>query len=364
MNPRLGICFAVACMIAAGGAYGCHSSTSTSPTPTPTATGTGPDTLYVQTAQSDTSGQVRVYQHASTANGFITAVAVLPTSDVSNPDVVFSPLYNVLWYPSAYPAQKNGGNVSTPIRVWNNPIGQGGQNPNALVPFMNGMGTATYDVTTDLLFVANVKNPTISVFATAHSMTASSVPAASITLTFNDATINGTPLPSEMLYDPVHDRLFVADLGAVVAVWDNFGAQAEAAVLGSTNPTIPANREMTALFFPQGMAYDPVNDVLYVSEHHLVNGQTIGRIDVVQGASTFNGAVTHNQVINGFTSGPSGMTYDGVRDLLFAYDGSVIWVIPNPQNSSGNVANITDHREIGDASVNLSGFGIAVDTTH
>jgi hypothetical protein len=166
-----------------------------------------------------------------------------------------------------------------------------------------------------------------------------------------------------MLYDSTNDRLFVADLGAVVAVWDNFGVRAEA-IIGGANPILPDDREMTALFFPQGMAYDAVNDVLYVSEHHLVNGQTIGRIDVVHGASTANGAVTHNQIINGFTSGPSGMAYDSVRDLLFVYDGSVIWVVPNPQNQSGNVGNVTNHREIGDASVNLSGFGIAVDTTH
>jgi hypothetical protein len=364
MNPRLGICFTVACMVAAGGAYGCHSSTSTSPSPTPTATGTGPDTLYVQTAQSNTSGQVRVYQHASTANGFITAAAVLPTSDVSNPDVVFSPLYNVLWYPSAYPSQQNKGSLSTPVRVWNNPIGEGGQNPNALVAYKDGQGTATYDVTHDLLFVANIDGPTIQVFATAHSMNSSSAPAANITLGITDASVVGTPRAVEMLYDPVNDRLFATDLGQVVAVFDNFGTQAETAVLSSTNPTIPASREMSALFAPQGMAYDPVNDVLYVSEHHLVNGQTIGRIDVVQKASTASGPVAHNQIINGFTSGPAGMTYDGVRDLLFAYDGSVIWVIPNAQNASGNVANITNHREIGDASVNLSGFGISVDTTH
>src|SRR5579864_2955330 len=140
MNPKLGICFTLACIMVASGGYGCHSTASPSVSPTPTATGTGPDTLYVQAVQ-----QIRVYTHASTANGFIPAAVVLPTSDISNPDVVFSPLYNVLWYPSAYPSQQGGGTFPTPIRIWNNPGAEGGMNPNALVAYTNGQGTATYD---------------------------------------------------------------------------------------------------------------------------------------------------------------------------------------------------------------------------
>ncbi|GEM_PF-1681834 len=364
MNPKLGICFALACIIAAGGSYGCHSSTSATPTPTPTATGTGPDTLYVQTAQGTTGGQIRIYQHASTDNGFVLAAAVLPTSDISNPDVVYSPLYNTLWYPSAYPLQSPGPTVSTPVRVWNNPLGESGQNPNALVHYTNGQGTASYDVTHDFLYIGNYNGPTIQVYATAHSMTNSSVPAANITLTINDPNVVGTPRAFELLYDSIHDRLFASDYGAVVAQFDNFGSQAQTAVTSHTNPTIPASRELSALFAPLGLAYDATNDNLYVSEHHLVNGQTIGRVDVIHNASTMSGPVAHNQIINGFTSGPTGMTYDGVRDLLFVYDGSVIWVIPNPENASGNVASINNHREIGDASVSLAGFGITVDTTH
>ncbi|HXW52062.1 MAG TPA: hypothetical protein VEJ41_08735, partial [Candidatus Acidoferrales bacterium] len=344
MNPKLGICFALACIIAAGGAYGCHSSTTATVTPTPTATGTGPDTLYVQTAQGNTSGQVRIYQHVSTADGFIVAAAVLPTSDISNPDVVFSPVYQVLWYPSAYPQPSPGMDLSTPIRIWDNPISDGGMNPNVLVPYKNGQGTATYDVNHDLLYVANVNGPTIQVFADAHALTSSSTAAANITLTITDPNVVGTPRAAEMLYDPTTDRLFVSDLGQVVAAFDSFGTQAATAVADSTNPTIPASREMSGLFAPQGMAYSEPNDVLYVSEHHLVNGQTIGRIDVVHNASTASGIVAHNQIINGFTSGPAGMTYDAVRDLLFAYDGAIIWVIPNPENASGAVSNITNHR--------------------
>jgi hypothetical protein len=320
--------------------------------------------MYVQTVQSSTSGQVRIYDHASTLNGSVDASVVLPTSDISNPDVVYSPQYDVLWYPSAYPAQQGGGNVSTPIRIWNNPGIEGGENPNALVSYKNGQGTATYDVNHDLLYIANVNGPTIQVFADAHAMNGNSVPAANITLTITDSAINGTPRPAEMLYDPVNDRLFVSDLGQVVAEFDNFGSQAETAVTTATSPTIPASREMTALFAPQGMAYSSSNDILYVSEHHLVNGETLGQINVVHSASTANGITAHGQVVNDFTSGPSGLAFDGERDLLFVYDGSIIWVIPHPEIASGAVTSITNHRQISDAAVVLSGFGITVDTTH
>jgi len=358
MNPKLGICFTLACIIVASGGYGCHSTASPSASPTPTPTGTGPDTLYVQAVQ-----QIRVYTHVSTANGFIAAAVVLPTSDISNPDVVFSPLYNVLWYPSAYPSQQGGGNFSTPVRVWNNPGAEGGMNPNSLVPYMNGQGTATYDVNHDLLYVANVNGPTIQVYANAHLMTSSSVPAANITLTITDSSLVA-PRAAEMIYDSVNDRLFVSDLGQVVASFDNFGAAAQTAVTSATNPTIPASREVSALFFPQGLAYSAANDKLFVAENRRVGGNIVGQIDVVHNASTASGPNAHGQVINGFSSGPSGMAYDSIRDLLFVYDGSIIHVIPGPEVANGPVTSILNHREIGDSSVGLSGFGIAVDTTH
>jgi hypothetical protein len=355
MNPRLGVCIAATSAAAIIGALaGCnYGSTSTSPTPTPIPT-SGPDTLYVQDASSKT---VRVYLHAAVLNGVAFASATLPTSDPSNPDLIFSPLFNVLWYPSAYPNQTIGPPMSTPIKIWNAPSTKNGANPDVQVPYSNGQGTATYDATHDLLYVANVNGPTLQVYKNAHVMTAASVPAANITITITDAGVAGTPRAQELLYDPVKDRLFVSDMGTVVASFDNFGAAAQTAVTSSTNPTIPASREILGLNSPDGMAYSAANDILFVGE--------ISRkqINVIHNASTANGPNGHGQLITNFSTGPTGIAFDAVRDLLFVYDPLVIWVIPAPEVASGNVNLVVNRRQFFDSASELVGFGLAVDTT-
>lgn len=356
MNPRQGVCIAAACAAIITTFTGCNNygSTSTSPTPTPIPT-TGPDTLYVQDASSKT---VRVYLHASVLNGLAFASATLPTSDPSNPDVIYSSLYNVLFYPSAYPNQTIGPPLSTPIKIWNAPSTKSGMNPDAQVPYSNGQGTAAYDATHDLLYVANVNGPMLQVYKNAHVLTAGSVPAANITIGITDSGVVGTPRAQELLYDPVNDRLFVSDEGTVVASFDSFGAAAQAAVTSSTNPTIPASRQILGLSSPDGMAYNPANDILFVGE---VNRK---QINVIHNASMANGPNGHGQLITNFGTGPTGMAYDGVRDLLFVYDPLVIWVIPAPAVASGNVNNIVNRRQFFDSASELVGFGIAVDTTH
>jgi len=349
MNPRLGVCIVLACAIAAAVAAGCNKSSNVSPTPSPTPTPTGPDTLYVQDGGSKT---IRVYKHASGLNGVAVATATLPTSDVSNPDVVYNPAFDVLWYPSAYPNPSLGPPASTPIRVWDAASTKNGANPDQLVPYTNGAGTATYDSVRDFLYVANINGPTIQVYSSAHLMTSASVPAANVTLTITDGGCGCTPRPQEMLYDPVNDRLFVSDLGTVVAVFDGFGA---AALGGGTRV---ANREILGLNSPDGLAYSPGNDVLYVGE--------ISRkqIDVIHNASTANGPNGHGQVINAFQTGPTGMAYDGPRDLLYVYDPLQIWVIPAPAAASGNVNSIVNRHQFFDSATTLVGFGLSVDTTH
>jgi hypothetical protein len=364
MNPKVGIYFTLVCSVLVVALSSCNSSSSpaVAPSPTPCAS-TGADTLYVQTSAASSSGQVRVYKHASVLNGSCPAAVVLPTSDISNPDLVYSSLFQVLWYPSAYPQSSGGGTFSTPIRIWNDPLAENGMNPNVVVKFQNGQGTAAYDSNHDLLFVSNVNNSAVQVFANAHAMTSSSTPAANVTLTITDNTVVGAPRAVEMLYDAVNDRLYASDFGAVVAVFDNFGAQAQTAVTTSTNPTIPASREISGLFFPYGMAYSLAADKLFVAEQKKSGSNILGQIDIVKNASTANGPNTHSQVVNGFTSGPSGLAYDSVRDLLFAYDGTIIWVIPNPSVATGNVNSIVNRRFFTDPVAPLSGFGIAVDTT-
>lgn len=349
MNPRLGIAAIVACAVLAVVAEGCSNSATPRPTSSPTPIGsTGPDIVYVQDGSSKT---VRVYRGGSTDNGLVFAAAVLPTSDISNPDLVYSTKYDVLWYPSANPQQTSGPPVSTPIKIWTAASTRNNVNPDQITPYTNGQGTASYDPNHDLLFIANTTGATVQVYANAHMMTSSSLPIGNITLGITDGCVSG-PRPQEMLYDPVNDRLFVSDAGCVVADFDGFGTIANA----GGNFTLPASRQIVGFISPDGMAYSPATDTLFVAEHF--NKQ----IDVVHNASTAT-STTHGQLITNFNTGPSGLAFDAVRDLLFVYDPSVIDVLPAPEVASGNVGNIANRRTFLDSSVVLSGFGIALDTT-
>src|SRR6202165_3055352 len=359
MSPKLGITVMVACCGIALFNSSCSNYAAPRPVPSPTpASSAGPDRVYVQDTGSKT---IRVYKGGSTNNGLVVPIASLPTSDGSQPDVVYSPTFDVLWFPSAYPLQTFSGPLPTPIRVWTATTTKNNVNPDQLVPFIDGAGAAVYDSVNDLLYVATIDGPTLAIYSSAHLMTSTSTPAAIITLVITDGSILG-PRPIEMVLDTATGRLFASDLGAVVATFDNFAATAAAAAASHTNVTVPANREIAGLNQPDGMAYSPANDILYIGEHNF------RQIDVIHGASTFNGPAGHSQVITGFGSGPSGIAFDAARDLLFVYDpnngaGGGIDVLPAPEVATGNVNNIPNKRAFFDNQVPLSGFGVAVDTT-
>jgi hypothetical protein len=315
----------------------------------------GPDTIYVQTSFNK---QIRVYKNASCLNGLSFASEVLPNNDTANGDVVYDPASDTLWYPQAYPYATFGPQASTPVEVWATASKDNNMPPTATVPFKNGFGAAAWDSVHNLLFVSVATGPQVSVFANATTMTSASAPAAVITLTIVDGGSGATPRPQEMLYDPVGDRLFVSDAGTVVAVFDSFGAHAQAAVTGHTNPTIAANRYIQGLTSPDGLAYAQPADTLFVGEQFTNND-----VLIIGSASTINGPVGHVPSITKFSK-PGGMQFDAARGLLFVYDTSAIWVIPNALVASGPVSGIAKVHEIVDGSVQLAGFGIALDTTH
>jgi hypothetical protein len=349
MNPRLGVCIVTACMAIAFFAAGCNNNTTTTSTATPAPVTTGPDTLYVQDGGSKT---VRVYAHASNLNGVAYPSVTYPTSDTSNPEIIYYEPDNILWYPSAYPSQTYTGVQSTPIKIWTAATTKNGANPDAQAPYSDGAGTAAYDSVHDQLYVANVNGATIQVYSNAHLMTSVSLPAASVTLVITDPGVVGTPRPQDMLYDPVNDRLFVSDEGTVVAVFDAFGASA----LSGGSRT--ANRQIIGLYSPDGLAYSAGNDVLYIGE--IARRQ----LNIIHRASSFNGPAGHAQVIDTFSTGPTGLAYDGPHDLLFIYDPLQIWVVPAPAVASGNVNNITNRHLFFDATTELVGFGMSVDPVH
>lgn len=356
MTPKLGIAFVLTLCIFAAATGGCGKSSGTTPTPSPSPSGSpAPDTVYLQDVTSKT---VRVYPGGSTLNGSAFPSRTLPTNDGSQPDVVFNAAVNVLWYPSAYPNSSFTGNANTPIEIWDAASTKNNTNADQMVPFMNGAGTAAYDPTDDLLFVADVTDATLQIYLTAHLMTNASTPAGSITINITDGTVVGTPRAQELFYDDANHRLYASDDGAVVAVFDNFGPTALSVAMSGGHINLPSSRQIIGLNSPDGLAYNVASDVLYIGE--------ISRkqVNVVHHASTLNGPAGHGQTITGFSTGPAGMAYDSVRDLLFVYDPFTVDVVPNPEAASGNIANIPNRRQFFDASVSLSGFGIAVDTTH
>jgi hypothetical protein len=358
MTSRLGIAFLAAFALATIIAAGCTHSSSPTPVPSPTSSAsTSPDTIYV--ASSTTLKGIRGYHGASTANGAILPFEEMPDNDTANGDVVYDPASDTLWYPEAYPRQSPGANLNTPIEVWTAASTDNTKGPNFTVPFENGYGAATYDSNHNLLYVSNVDGPQVSVYANATSMNNSSVPASTITLNMTDLG-PATPRPQEFLYDKVNDRLFVSDALTEVAEFDNFGAAAAAAVVGSTNPTIAPNRYIQGLVSPDGMAYAEAADTLFVGEQGTDND-----IIIIGSASTINGPVGHEPKLTTFPNPPGGLAYDPIRDLLFIYDTTPIFVVPHPITATGAILSVPGLHTIEDDSpTSNDGFGIALDTTH
>jgi hypothetical protein len=350
MNLRVGYAVLVAGMVIAAFAGGCtYGSTPSTPTPTPTPSGsTIPDTLWVQDATTRT---VRVYPGASLANGGINATVALPTNDNANPDVVYDPTSDTLWYPN----QTNPAPPPNTIDIWtmastrNNVLSTFVIGPNANT--QNLMGAAVFDRAHNLLLVAKNTSNTIDVYTNATAMNAASLPAGHVTLT-------GINRPQEMLYDSARDILFVADSTTFCAKFNSFFTSAASLAVGGA--TIPINQttSITGLGLGNGagMAYNSVQDILFITE------VSPPQINIIKTASTFNSATTHAQTLNNFAQ-PKGLAYDGVRDILYVYD-SNIFVFPNATTASGSQLSWPNRRVIFDAATALSGFGIFVDTTH
>ena len=349
MNPRLAFAVLSACAILALVSQAGCSRGYVAPTPSPTpvqSISPAPDTLYVQDATSRT---IRTYKNASAVNGAAVSLVTLPTSDQGNGDVVHcSCLQDVLWYPSV---------TNNTVEIWTTVTNDNGLNPNHTVSLANIEGAAVFDTNHNYLYVPQNNTNVLSVYGSALTLGqgGNTTPISQVTLVFAEPSPNPglTPHPQELLYDAVHDRLYMADDASVVAEFDAFGAGA------GVSHTATQNREITGLFQADGMGLNPTQDVLFIGEvaRH--------QIDVIKNASTFNGGTTHVQTITGFSSaGPTGLAYDVPRDILFVYDGPLIEVIPNATAASGALSGIPNRRIIFDSAISLSGFGIYVDTTH
>jgi hypothetical protein len=366
MTPRSGIALFFAFFAFAFFAVGGCSKTTT-PTPIPVASVSPspfPDTLYVEDTNSHS---VRVYKNASGQSGFASASAVLLTNTISDDDAVYAPDKDVLWVPLCAAGGCPGS--ALPVDVFTAASTLNNSGPTATsAPLANINGAAAYDDNHDLLFVTVNNAPVIQIYASASTLgsAGNTTPAANATLNIVDPGIQykGVPRPQELYYDKARDILFASDFGTVVAEFDAFGAQAAAAAASHTNINLNSSRQISALIQTDGMAYNSAQDILFV-----VSDQR-GVMTIISSASTTNGPVTHPQSVTGFAN-PKGLAYDDVRNILFVYDpgnpsqeGQVL-SFPNATTLSGVQSAWKGRKGFVDGFVSsLSGFGIAVDTTH
>jgi len=160
-------------------------------------------------------------------------------------------------------------------------------------------------------------------------------------------TGTGTRVPSQLAYDAVNDRLFVADSQRHrVLVFDTStitNGEAAAYVLGQTSlTTSTSGTTQSKIKLPWGVAYDDVRDYLFVSE----NGNH--RITVFDVATITNGENAINVLgQTGFTVAVSGTTQANFKwPIKLAYDSSaqMLYVVGNTNHRVMvfDVSTITD----------------------
>jgi hypothetical protein len=163
--------------------------------------------------------------------------------------------------------------------------------------------------------------------------------------------------PSEMVYDSTNDRLFVVDRANVrVLVYDLSGGIVDGVnasnVLGQADFTSAATGTTAARFTSlTGVEYDPVNELLFVSEDNNNRILVFDVSSITNGESAVNvlGQADFVSSGTGTTAStffyPGGLSYDSVNSRLFAAD------ISNYRMLVFDVSSITN----GESAVNVLG---------
>jgi hypothetical protein len=140
-------------------------------------------------------------------------------------------------------------------------------------------------------------------------------------------TPSASPTPTPVV--PTN-RLYVSNQNTnSIARFDN-GLNAT----GNIAPSATISGTATTLSAPQYLAFDPVHDRLFVANTGI--SPSLGTILIFDSASTLNGNVTPTRIIGGTVSGlitPSDVAYDATHDALYVLDVTDILVyntISNP----------------------------------
>jgi hypothetical protein len=159
-----------------------------------------------------------------------------------------------------------------------------------------------FDSVHDRLFVANVGAGTVLIFDSASTATANVAPTRSI-----GGVVSGLISPSDVAYDATNDRLYVLDVTDILV----YNTISNPAVNGDRAP----DRDITVAPNLTSFFLDTTNDRLYATD---AAGNAVHIFDSV---STLNGPLGPNRTVAGAAtklSSPFGVTLDPAGNLVVA----------------------------------------------
>lgn len=177
--------------------------------------------------------------------------------------------------------------------------------------------------------------------------------APSATIVGAATTLDG---PQYLAFDPVHDRLFVANVGTVTVLGTILIFDSASTATGNVAPTRTIGGTVSGLISPSDVAYDATHDALYVLD--VTDILVYNSIST----STVNGDIAPNRDI----TVPFNLTafcLDVTNDRLYATDAAAnaVHIFDNISAQNGVVG---ASRTVGGALTKLSvPFGVALDPT-
>ena len=210
--------------------------------------------------------------------------------------------------------------------------------------------TPTPVVPTNRLYVSNQNTNSIVRFDNALTATGNIAPSATVSGTAT--TLDG---PQYLAFDPVHDRLFVANVGTATNLGTVLIFDSASTLTGNAAPTRTIGGTVSGLVSPSDVAYDATHDALYVLDAtDVLVYNTIS-------SSTKTGDIAPDRTINTSFLTLTAICLDVINDRLYVADSgsNAIGIYDNVSSLTGVVP---ASRTVGGALTKLaSPFGVALD---
>jgi hypothetical protein len=199
---------------------------------------------------------------------------------------------------------------------------------------LNSPSFMTLDTAADRLYVANTGDLSVVIFDGVSTKTGNVNIAPTRTIA---GAATGLLLPTDVALDKGRDLLYVAD-DIDIFVFTSASAAA-------TNGNVPFARDISPGFTVSAIFLDATNNRLFVAD------QAADAIAIFDNASTLNGTVTANRVVQGtgtHLAVPSGVTVDGAGRLIVSNVGNgttippTITIYANAATADGNLAPVAE----------------------